>query len=156
MKYTKTNSIAHLTRWQTFTVSHLLDLLLCTAALCPFSRAVGNPSNKSLVVSWFREENCWRILLKTHRCNMTMLDVFCQPPQIEVNPSQSKLTSHPPLCPPWLSNMFNSSGARGVSAVSLVIYEKTKKNPKLFTPKVTVNLICEPFWFICWISVNIS
>lgn len=103
-------------------VSHLLDLLLCPAALCPPSSAEGNPADsRLLVLSWCPEWNCWRNLLKMHRCNMTMFwRVFCQPAEREVNPPQSKLTSLPCLsvCPPWLSiQLFNSSGAKHVSCL---------------------------------------
>lgn len=120
-------------------ISHLPDMLLCQAALCPWSRAVGTPDSSGF---WFPEENCWRNLLKMHRCgNTTMMwCVFCQLLTREVNPPQTKLTSHPRLSP-WLS--LKLKHLTPVMPVGSAVYFH------LSWPK---NCMYSPFWFHHWIK----
>lgn len=52
---------------------YLLDVFLCPAAVCPFSRVVGKTDSSPLVVSWCLEWTAWMNFLKMHLCNMIMV-----------------------------------------------------------------------------------
>lgn len=74
---------------------YLLDVFLCPAAVCPFSRVVGKTDSSPLVVSWCLEWTAWMNFLKMHLCNMIMVWESAVPPGRErkVKSAQSKPTS---------------------------------------------------------------